>query len=146
MKVILLKDVSKIGKKYEVKDIANGHALNHLIPRGFAEPATQANLKKVEKYAAKIENEKKHESEQFAVFLRKASSEGITIKVEANDKGHLFKGIRMSDVQAMVKEKFDFNIPDQCFEMKEPIKEIGDYKLMFAMGDEKGAVTVHIVS
>ena len=44
MKVILLQDVDKIGKKYEVKDVAAGHARNFLIPKGLAKPATEEAL------------------------------------------------------------------------------------------------------
>jgi len=48
MKVILNKDIPKVGKKYEVKNVADGHALNFLIPHGLAVAATAGALKKLE--------------------------------------------------------------------------------------------------
>ena len=59
MKVILLKDVAKLGKKYEVKEVPDGHATNFLIPRGLVEIATSGGLKKVELSREKEAQEKK---------------------------------------------------------------------------------------
>ena len=44
MKVILLQDVENTGKKFEVKEVADGHANNFLIPQGLAKPATKEAL------------------------------------------------------------------------------------------------------
>ena len=48
MKIILIKDVKKIGRKYEIKEVADGYALNALIPYGLAVPATPNYLKGME--------------------------------------------------------------------------------------------------
>ena len=48
MKIILLRDVEKLGKKYDVKDVADGHARNFLIPQGLAKPATEVALREIE--------------------------------------------------------------------------------------------------
>jgi peptidylprolyl isomerase len=52
MKVILLQDVAKIGKRFEVANVPDGYALNQLIPKRMAEPATPANMKKIERRQA----------------------------------------------------------------------------------------------
>jgi large subunit ribosomal protein L9 len=49
MRIILLHDIPKVGKKYDIKNVSDGHALNLLIPKGLAEVATPAAQKKVEK-------------------------------------------------------------------------------------------------
>ncbi|OGZ20756.1 MAG: 50S ribosomal protein L9, partial [Candidatus Nealsonbacteria bacterium RIFCSPHIGHO2_02_38_10] len=48
MKVILLQDVEKLGKKYDVKDIKDGYAKNFLMPKNLAKPATKKALKLLE--------------------------------------------------------------------------------------------------
>ena len=47
MKVILLKDVAKIGRRHEVAEVPDGYALNMLIPKGLAKAGTPENIKKL---------------------------------------------------------------------------------------------------
>ena len=54
MRVIFLKDVPKIGKKFEIKNISDGHALNFLIPQGAVKIATPDAVKNVEALKAVI--------------------------------------------------------------------------------------------
>ncbi len=49
MKVILLQDVAKIGRRYSIVEVNDGYALNQLMPKKLAEPATPANVARVEK-------------------------------------------------------------------------------------------------
>ena len=49
MKVALLKDVPKIGRKNEVKNVSDGYAMNFLFKNGLAEPATPQKIKNLEK-------------------------------------------------------------------------------------------------
>ena len=60
MKVILLKDVPKLGRKHDVKEVSDGHALNFLVPRGLVEVATGGALKKVEALKKTEDFLKKH--------------------------------------------------------------------------------------
>ena len=59
MKVIFLMDVKGAGKKYEVKNVADGYALNLLIPKGVAEAATPGAVKKAELLKTREVQEKK---------------------------------------------------------------------------------------
>ena len=65
MKVILLKDVPKLGKKLEVKEVADGHAQNHLIPEGLVKPATKEALEWVEMQKELMEKGAEESLQQF---------------------------------------------------------------------------------
>ena len=72
MKVLLLKDVFKLGRAGDLKKVADGYARNFLLPRGFASPATAGALKQAERVRAagdklrdKENNEKVGESLHF---------------------------------------------------------------------------------
>ena len=66
MKIILLKDVAKLGKKYEIKTVSDGHALNLLIPKGFAVAATLDAKKRLAKQIALMDTEKKIQHDLLA--------------------------------------------------------------------------------
>ena len=98
MKIILIKDVKKIGKKYEIKDVADGYALNMLIPGKMAIPATPGNVNMIEakKKVDMVENAKTEAEMQKALNEIK----GISIEIigKVNEKGHLFAGIHKEQI------------------------------------------------
>jgi large subunit ribosomal protein L9 len=104
MKVILLKDVRKVGKKFETKDVADGYALNFLIPRKLAEASTPSSMKKVENLKSRDAAEKKVQEDLLKKNL--ASFNGVTIEMKenANEKGNLFKGIHKEEIIEALKK------------------------------------------
>ena len=71
MKVILLKDIEKIGKKHEVKEVASGHARNFLIPNGLAKAATKTAIIWLE---TQKEIEAQKAEQELKVFQDKATA------------------------------------------------------------------------
>lgn len=93
MKIILLKDIAKLGRKYDVKNVSDGYALNLLIPKGAAVAATPDALKRLEAERSKIEGERKVQEELIAKNISGLQDVTLTIVGKANDKGHLFAGL-----------------------------------------------------
>jgi large subunit ribosomal protein L9 len=129
MKVILLKDVKKMGKKYDTKEVADGYALNMLFPTGLAIPATTSNVNMIEtKKKGDMLGIAKNEAE-----LEKALTEIKGIKVEmsgkVNDKGHLFAGIHKEAIIQTIKSQKGINISNEHLILQKPIKEIGEHDI-----------------
>jgi len=139
MKVILIKDVKKIGKKYDTKEVADGYALNMLIPNGLAIPATAGNVNMIElKKKGDMLEIAKNEAE-----LNKALNEikGINIEMtgKVNDKGHLFAGIHKEAIIEAVKKQKGVNISTEHLLLEKPIKEIGDHAITVKVGGREVA-------
>ena len=129
MKIILLKDVKKLGKKYEVKEVADGHALNMLIPNGLALVATPGNINMVDvKKKSDMFQTVKTEAE-----LQKALNEikGISIVMtgKVNDKGHLFAGIHKEEIIEAVKKQKGVNLMPEHLSLEKPLKEVGEHTI-----------------
>ncbi len=136
MKVILLKDVRKVGKKFEVKDVADGYALNFLIPNKLVEVSTATSNKKLEALKVRDEAEKKINEDLLMKNLK--SLEGITLELteKANDKGHLFKGVHKDEIVAGLKAKGHIDITPEYIILEKPLKEVGEYDIEAQVQDK----------
>ena len=134
MKIILLKDVAKIGRKFDVKDVSDGHALNFLIPQGSAKLATKEALKKIEALKAELEAERKIQEDLLAKSLHEIEDKLVTIKAKANNKGHLFAALHASDVAEAIKQSTGADVPSEFIVMDHNIKQAGDYKIEIKAG------------
>jgi large subunit ribosomal protein L9 len=103
MKVILLKDVKGVGKRYEEKNVADGYALNLLIPKKLAVPATGAAAGQIKSLK---ENEAKHkeaDNKKLESEVAKLSGFELRVSLKANEKGHLFAALTPEKISELLK-------------------------------------------
>jgi len=142
MKVILLKDTPKIGKKFEIKNVSDGYAQNYLIPNKLAEVATKETEARIA-LAKALYNEKIKETEaELLKKLKEIKDAVITIKGKANEKGVLFAGIHNEDLLSYIKKEFDLGLSPEHIVTKEPIKEIGEHTVDILVQDKKTSIKV----
>ncbi len=137
MQVILLQDIEKIGKKYEVKEVADGHARNFLIPQNLAKPATETALKWAE-IQKEVEEKKAEEAlKQVQDYVAKLAGAEVAISVKVGDKQELFESISAQKIVDKLKE-LGFEIKKSQVVLAEPIKELGEFpvKITFEHGLE----------
>ncbi len=128
MRVILLKDVENLGKKYEVKEVKNGYARNFLIPQGLAKPATETALIWLE---TQKEIEAKKAEEELKKIQEKATAidgQELIIPVKMGEEGQLFESIASQKISEKLKE-LCFEIKKPQIDLKEPIKELGEFPI-----------------
>ncbi len=124
MKVIILKDSPKIGRKDEVKDIPDGYVQNFLIPKGIVERATPTALKLLEERKSRIKVEK--EINEKLLKENMEALKGITLEIseKANEKGHLFQGITKERLQNDLESKNKVRVDADMIQLDHPIKKI----------------------
>ncbi len=145
MRVILLKDIDQIGRKYEVKEVKNGYARNFLIPQGLAIQATEEALKKLE---LQKETEVQKEEEELKMIQALASSIGgreVIIQVKVGKEDQLFESITAQKIIEKLK-KLGFNIKKKQIQLKEPIKTLGEFPVKISFDHNLEAeITIIVV-
>ncbi len=142
MKVIFLKDVQNVGRKYDIKDVADGYALNMLIPRKIAEIATPHAIKKIEEMKNNDLTEKRIQQELLVKNLETIKNLIITIQGKANEKGHLFAGITKENLVSEILKSSRLNIDPELIQLAKPIKQVGEHKVEIKAGDKKAEFTL----
>ena len=128
MKVILLQDVKKMGKKGDVIEASDGYARNYLFPRKLAEEATANALHVVN---AKKENERRKKLAELEAAQKLAAElkgKEVTIDAKAGDNGRLFGAITNKDVAEVVNSQFNLKI-DKKKIVVNTIKVAGEYEV-----------------
>lgn len=125
MKVILLQDIEKLGKKYEIKEVRDGYVRNSLLPQGSVKQATPEALKWLE-MAREIEA-KKTEEELGKIQKLASAVDGqeVSISLKAGDKGQLFESVTAQKVVEELKN-LGFEVKKNQLEM-DPFKEFGEF-------------------
>jgi len=144
MKVILLQDVAKIGKRFSIVEIPDGYALNQLIPKKMAEPATPINLKKIKQKHALTAASKEAGRNRFEAAKAQLTATPITVTMEANEQGHLFKAVREADIaEAAIAN--GISVDKTMFKISIPIKELGEHTVELLSDGSSATIPVVVI-
>lgn len=137
MKIILLKDVPKLGRQYEVKEVKAGYGRNFLIARNLGAIATKSALAQAELKRRELERETAAKRERFAEEAIKLGSTAIKLVKRANELGHLFDGLDAGDLAEALRAQTGFDLEPDWIALNRPIKEIGTHTIPVSHGETK---------
>ncbi len=139
MKVLLLQDVKKIGRKYDIKEVADGYARNFLVARKLAVPADAQALKLKENF------EKGEQARMVAAqaAVERLKTELLEFKVRSGTKGEVFGSVTAADIKKALEDK-SFN--DFSVNLNQSLRFLGDREVDILFGKEtKGKVKVRLL-
>jgi large subunit ribosomal protein L9 len=145
MQVILLRDIAGVGQKGSVKNVADGYALNHLIPNKFAQMATADTLKDLEKRVANEKKERDEQEQEWAAIAGRMKNFTLMVRANANSQGHLYKKITPEDIARILGEQ-GINVPPDAIVPKMPIKQSGAWPVDVELGKNKATITVDVIT
>jgi large subunit ribosomal protein L9 len=146
MKIVLMQDVPKLGKKGQIVNVSDGYARNFLIPKGLAKEATPEVIKELERQK---EEERKRQEEQ-----RKASEELLSelqkhvfkIKVKAGECGKLFGSLTNSNIAEEIEKVLGKEFDKRWISLESNIKSVGLYDVVVKLpGGVSGKIKVEVV-
>ena len=133
MKVIMLKDVDKVGDKHEVLTVKNGFGRNYLLPRGLAIIGNASNMGRLNEM---IRREEAQEAKKLDVYKEMATKlEGKTLKIgaKAGTSGRIFGSITELSVKQQLMEQFGVEVERKKINLPEEAKELGTYTLILKL-------------
>ncbi|HOP65611.1 MAG TPA: 50S ribosomal protein L9 [Bacilli bacterium] len=128
MKVILLKDVLKQGKKDQIINVSDGYAKNYLFKNNLAVIANEANLAKLTKDLNKRKINEAELVEELEILKKAIEKEKLTFKVRVGKEDKMFGSISSKQILLALKEK-GYNIKKEQIEINVPITSLGVYNI-----------------
>ena len=146
MKVILHKDLVKVGKEGEVVNVADGFARNYLFPRSIAVPATVGALRNIQLRQALDErrSEKLRSSADQSATALEGKSVSITARTGSGDR--LYGSITSQDIVTAIQTTLGVTVDKRNVQLIDPIKALGTFTVPVKLHREVTVpVTVEVV-
>jgi large subunit ribosomal protein L9 len=126
MKVLLTKDVYKLGRAGDVKKVADGYGRNFLIPQGLAMLATPGALKQVERIRSQAEVRRTSLNSELKGLADQINGVVLTFAAKAGETGKLYGSITTQDVATALQEKTRYEVKRSQIDMQ-PIRNLGEF-------------------
>lgn len=136
MKIILLKEVGKLGEKYDVVKVKNGFGRNFLIPRKLAVIANKPNLNKLRSLKEAEEAKRAKLLEGFKKDAGILEAKVLTIGAKAGTTDKIFGSVTNVQLANKIKEKFGIELDRKIIEIAEEVKTLGTHKATIKLHKE----------
>ena len=126
MKVLLVKDVYKLGRAGDIKKVADGFGRNFLIPQGLAMLATAGALKQVDKIRSQAQVRRTEQNSELKDLAKLINGVTVVFSAKAGETGKLYGSITTQDVATAIQEKIRYEVKKQQIDMQ-PIRNLGEF-------------------
>ncbi len=130
VKVILRRDVPKLGEAGSVVTVKPGYARNYLLPQGIAYEATAANIRQLEEERRRAEERARRDYLEARRRAKALEGVSLTFEARAGEESKLFGSITNADIADRLNEQgLDFEVDRRQIELEEPIKTLGVFSV-----------------
>lgn len=140
MKVILLDDVPKLGRRGEVREVAEGYARNYLLPHRLVLPATAANLRQLDQIKQHQEVRSQRAKAEAEAQAKKIEALTFCQVRQASEEGRLYGSVGVQDLAGFLAQN-GIPVEKRRISLDEPIKTLGEYAVPIRLHQE---VTAHL--
>jgi len=126
MKVLLIKDIYKLGRAGEIKKVAAGYGRNYLIPQGLAIPASPGAMQQAERIKVKATERRATLNEELGDVAEVLSGKTLTFPVKAGETGRLYGSVSNEEIIKAIEELYEIELEKRQVET-EPIRQLGTF-------------------
>ena len=143
MKIILLQDEKKLGKKGDIIETSEGYARNYILPKKIGVEATPKNLNDLKLKKAnedKIAQENLEKAKELAALIETKS---VVVKMKAGENGKAFGAVSGKEIVSALKEQHDIEVDKKKIQLADNIKNFGCYEVPVKLHPQV-AGTIHV--
>lgn len=127
MKVVLLQDVKKMGKKGDVVEVSDGYGRNVLIRKGLGVEGTKANLNTAAQRQESKVFKDQVAADEAVIMAAQLKKVKVVIKVRCGEDGRIFGSVTGKDISEALEKQYKFKLEKKNIRLKSPIKTLGEY-------------------
>ena len=139
MKIILLQDEKKLGKKGDIIEASEGYARNYILPKKIGIEATTKNLNDLKLHKANEEKKAKELLEQAQALSKDLEQKQVIVKIKAGEGGKTFGSVSTKEIAAAMKEQHGIEVDKKKIQLAENLKNFGTYEVVLKLHPQVAA-------
>lgn len=129
MKVLLTKDVEKLGSAGDVKEVSGGYGRNYLIPQGMAVLATRGQVKQAEERLSATRKREQAARRDAESLASRIGGQTLRFTARVGELDRLYGSVTSADIADKINSQLGVDIDRRRIDLDEPIKRIGIYPI-----------------
>lgn len=129
MKIILLQDEKKLGKKGDIIEASEGYARNYILPKKIGVEANAKNMNDLKLQKANSEKLAQEQLDAAKALAGELETKQVIVKIKAGEGGRAFGSVSTKEIAAAVKEQHDLEIDKKKIQLPEALKSFGSYEV-----------------
>ncbi|MCI8801380.1 50S ribosomal protein L9 [Acetatifactor muris] len=130
MKIILLQDEKKLGKKGDVIEVSEGYARNYILPKKIGTEATAKNMNDLKLKKANEDKVAQKLLEEARELAARLEEKAVVVKIKAGEGGRAFGSVSTKEIAAAYKEQHNLEIDKKKIQLSENLKSFGSFEVV----------------
>lgn len=129
MKVILLQDEKKLGKKGDIIEVSEGYARNYVLPKKIGVEATPKNLNDLKLQKANSDKVAQEQLDAAKALAAELETKQVVVKMKAGEGGRAFGSVSSKEIAVACKEQHGIELDKKKIQLAEALKNFGSYEV-----------------
>lgn len=129
MKIILIEDVKKLGKKGDTIEVSDGYARNYILPQKLGVEANSKNLNDLKLQKLNEEKLAKQRLDEAKALAEKIGGQAVVVRMKAGEGGKVFGSVSSKEIAAALKAQNQLEIDKKKIQLPEAIKSFGTHEV-----------------